>query len=208
MADALIRRTISVPLAPLSLHANYLAQGMDDFHQVTLRGHHRVDGFVGGGSFVDDASVLAAFDAFGHSPMVFDREAALGFTTGHRAPSTVAAAHETFRIAFASDNEGACAHTAGNDSQIAFLCAHGTFAGNEDFLAVVAFAGNIVVVAVDGLHTRGERAHFAGITHGFDDLFHHQVAIGAREILRPFDGFHIIVKVFSTFLEVSEVFVG
>ena len=48
----------------LTFHAYDLLQGMHYFDQVVLMFHHRVDVFVGGGQFIDNALVFPAFHAF------------------------------------------------------------------------------------------------------------------------------------------------
>ena len=51
---------------------------MDDVHEVALRGHDRVDGFVGGRGLVDHARVLAALDPRGGLLVVGQSEPPLG----------------------------------------------------------------------------------------------------------------------------------
>src|SRR5207245_10687881 len=89
----------SFPCSGSSLHTNDLAQRMDDFDQVPLRSHDRLDRLVGRGCFVDDLGVLALFDTFGHSRAVFNSQAALGLGPLHRAACTLAAAHDAYRCA-------------------------------------------------------------------------------------------------------------
>ena len=173
-----------------------------------MRGHDGFDGFVGGGSFVDDVLVFAALDAFGHANVIGDGEAALGFTTRHGASCAVGAAHERFGITFAADNVGASAHAPGDDAHVTKTGTDGTLPGDEDVAAVVFFAGDIVVVAVDGFEFGGERADFAGIADGGDDLAHHEIAIGAGKILSPFDGFDVIEEMLGAFGKVGKILVG
>src|SRR6187402_1104741 len=45
---------------PSALHAHYLAQGMDDLHEILLRRHHCLDGLVSRRRLVDHVLVLAA----------------------------------------------------------------------------------------------------------------------------------------------------
>src|SRR5579864_5670579 len=68
-----------------SLDANDLSQRVHNFHQVALRGHHGLNWLISRGRFVDDLSVLSAFDSCCHSLVVFDRKTPLRFGTGHRA---------------------------------------------------------------------------------------------------------------------------
>src|SRR6266446_2559661 len=179
----------------LSLDTNHLVQSVDVLHQIALRRHYRFDGLVGRGRFIDDLGVLTAFDARRHALVVFHGEPPLRFRAGHRAPGPVAAAHETLHVPFAAHNIGTRSHAAGNDAHVAFACAHRALACHQDVLAVVAVERYVVVVTIDGLQLRDEGPHFAGITDRANDLLHHQVAVPACKILRPFDGFHIIVEV-------------
>jgi hypothetical protein len=63
----------------LTLDADDLLQGMYDFDQIGLRGHHQVDRLVGGRRFVDHRFVLAALDAGGRLDMFGQRHALLRF---------------------------------------------------------------------------------------------------------------------------------
>ena len=51
---------------------------MNDFNEIALGGHDRVDVLVGAGGLIDDALVLAAFDAFGGRAVVLQGERLLG----------------------------------------------------------------------------------------------------------------------------------
>src|SRR5215472_2161299 len=137
--------------ADSSLHAHHLVQGMHNFHQVFLCGHDRLDRLVSRGRLVDDLGVLAAFYAFGHASVVLHREAAFCLRARHGAARAMAATHKAFRVALAANDERAGAHAAGNDTQVAFASPGRAFASDQNVLVVVAFAGHIVVVAVDGL---------------------------------------------------------
>src|SRR3954471_24312334 len=100
---------------------------MDDFDQVFLGCHYRVDGLVSGRCFVDNVSILTTFDTFGHTRMVLNTEAALGFASRHRATRAVAAAFEALRVAETPDDIRPCPHAAGNDSEFAPSGADGAF---------------------------------------------------------------------------------
>src|SRR5215469_14519782 len=123
--------------AESSFHAHHLVQGMHNFHQVLLCRHDRLDG-------------LAAFYAFGHSFVVHHRESAFGLRARHGAARAMVATHKAFRVALAANDERARSHAAGNDTQVAFASTDSAFASDQNVLVVVAFAGHIVVVAVDG----------------------------------------------------------
>src|SRR5208283_5071517 len=153
----------------LSLHAHHLPQRVHHLHQVRLRRHHSINGLIRRWRFVDYIRVLAAFHSFGHAPVIFHGEAPLGLAAGHRAPRAVAAAHETFRIAFPAHDIRLRSHAAGNYPHVSHLGAHGTFAGDKNVLAIVPLPRHIVVVAIDGLHVRGERPYFAGLAHRIND---------------------------------------
>src|SRR5256884_6682975 len=45
------------------------------------------------------------------------------------------------------------------------------------------------------------------ITYRIDDLVHHQVAVRARKVLRPFDGLDVIVKMLGAFRKIGEILV-
>src|SRR5256886_16321563 len=99
-----------------TFHTNHLAERVDDFHEITLRGHHCLDGLVSRRRFVDDVSILAALHARGHSLVVFHAESPLRFGTGHDPPGAVAAAQEALHVALATHDIGTRSHAAGNDS--------------------------------------------------------------------------------------------
>src|SRR2546429_305196 len=133
---------------------------MHNFHQVLLCGHDRLDGLVSGGRFVNDLGVLAAFYAFGHALVVLHREAALRLRARHGAARAVAATHKAFRVAFAANDVRAGSHAAGNDTHVAFASTDSAFASDQNVLVVMAFAGHIVVVAVeDRKSTRLNSSH-------------------------------------------------
>jgi hypothetical protein len=111
----------------------------------------------------------------------------------------VAAAHEAFRVAFATNDVRTRPHAPGDDAHIAFAGANGTFARHQDVLSIVALARHIVVVAIDRLQPRKERAHFAGTSHRVNHLLHHQIAVRPREVLRPLYGFDVIFEVLRAF---------
>src|SRR5215831_16064470 len=86
-------------LSGLALHAHNLAECVYHIHQIALRFHHSVDRLVRHRRFVDDVRVLTALDAGGCLRMVVEREAALRFRTRHGTSSSMATAHEAFRVA-------------------------------------------------------------------------------------------------------------
>src|SRR5207302_11030420 len=110
----------------------------------------------------------------------FHGEAALGFRAGHCAARSVAAAHEAFRISFAPNDVRARSHAPRNNAHVALASADSALTCDQNVLVVVAFAGYIVVMAVDGLQLANERAHFAASTHRANNLLHHQIAVAAR----------------------------
>src|SRR5215469_16044079 len=140
-------RPIAAGRRTLSFHTHNLAKRVHDFDQIGLRSHYRVNRLIGRRGLVNDVRILSTFDAGRHAPVVFDRKSAFGLAAGHGAAGTVAAAHEALGMAFAADDVGTGAHAAD-------LRAHGTLAGDENVLAVVALARDVVVMAVDGLHVR------------------------------------------------------
>src|SRR5438477_7089507 len=87
------------PSPCLPLDAHYLAQRVYHVYQVTLRFHHRVNGLVRHRRLVDDVRILTALDAGSCLGVIVEREAALRFRTRHGASSSMATAHEAFRIA-------------------------------------------------------------------------------------------------------------
>src|SRR5215813_6863831 len=103
---------------------------MDDFDEVLLRFHDRVNGLVGHGSFVDYVFILAALDALRGGNVVCHGEAPLGLSARHRAPRAVAATVKTLRVSLAAHDVRARAHAAGNDSHIAFAGAYCALAGD------------------------------------------------------------------------------
>src|SRR6516225_856264 len=191
----------------LSFHTHNLAKRVDDFDQIGLRSHYRVNRLIGRRGLVNDVRILSTFDASRHAPVVFDRKSAFGLAAGHGAAGTVAAAHEALGMAFAADDVGTGAHAAGNDAHVADLRAHSTLAGDENVLAVVALARHVVVLAVDGLHVRRKGPYPAGIADRFDDLADHEVAIDARKVLSPFDRLDVIPEMFGVLWEIRQVLV-
>src|SRR5207244_13558388 len=102
--------------------------------------------------------------AFGNVLEVIHREAALRLRERHGAARAVAATHKAFRVAFAANDVRAGSHAAGNDTHVAFASTDSAFASDQNVLVVMAFAGHIVVVAVDGLQLGNQRAHLTRIT--------------------------------------------
>src|SRR6516225_4867809 len=201
-------RRIATGRSPLSFNADNLVKGVDDFDEVGLCSHDRVNGLIGCRRLVNDVGILAAFDAGRHTDVVFDSETALGFAAGHGSAGAVTAALEALGIAFATDDVGTGTHAAGNNAHVADLRAHRTFASNENVLAVVVLACDVVVMAVDGLHVGGKGSHFTGSADRFDDLAHHEIAIDAGEVLSPFDRFDVIAEMFGVLRKVCQILVG
>jgi len=56
--------------ALLPLDADDLPQCVDDFDEVSLRGHDGVDVFVSAGCLIEDAFVLAALDMRGRASVI------------------------------------------------------------------------------------------------------------------------------------------
>ncbi len=69
------------------------------------------------------------------------------------------------------------------------------------------FAADVVVMTVDGLHVRLKRGNQFRITNGANDALHHQIAIGPRVILRPFDRFKIILEVIGVLRKIRQVLI-
>src|SRR6516225_2565098 len=109
-------RRIATGRSPLSFNADNLVKGVDDFDEIGLGGHNRVNGLIGCRRLVNDVRILAAFDTGGHTDVVFDSETALGFAAGHGSAGAVTAAHEALGIAFATDDVGTGTHAAGNNA--------------------------------------------------------------------------------------------
>src|SRR5215472_3573159 len=172
---------------------------MNDLHQVRLGGHHRLDGLVGGRSFVDYVGIFPALYTCCHAHVVLNREATLGFAARHSTTGAVAAAHEAFHVSFAADDIGTRSHASRNDTHISFTGTHCAFACNQNVLAEVTFTRNVIVVTVDRFQFGDERAHFPRAAYCGDNLLHHQMAIPACKILSPFDGFDIVIKVLRSF---------
>src|SRR6516165_3929347 len=116
--------------SPLSFHAHDLAKGVDDFDQIGLGSHYRVDRLVGRRGLVNDVGILSTFDAGRQADVVFDRESPFGLAAGHGAPGTVAATHEALGIAFAANDVGTGTHAAGNDAHITDLRANRALASD------------------------------------------------------------------------------
>src|SRR5215472_14977693 len=96
-------------------------------------------------------------------------------------------------------------HAARDNSHISLARTNRTLSRNEHVLAEVRLACYIVVVAVDALHFRGKCRHKFATAHRAHDLAHHQIAIGASEILRPLNRFDVVVEVLRVLWEVREI---
>src|SRR6266478_7003010 len=124
-------------LSRLPFDTHDLTQRVHHVHQIALRLHHCVDGLVRHRCFVDDVRILTAFHARSCLGVVVESESALGFRTRHGASSSMATAHETFRIALAAYDVRTRSHAAGNNSHVALTRTHCTFTRDEHVLAVV-----------------------------------------------------------------------
>ncbi len=123
---------------------------MDDLNQIRLSGPNGFNRFIRCWRLINYVGVFPALHASRHAHVVLDREATLGFSRRHGATRPVAAAHEAIHVALAADDVGTSSQTSRNDTHIAFAGSDCAFACNESVLAVVPFAGHIIVVAVDG----------------------------------------------------------
>jgi hypothetical protein len=90
---------------------------VDDFDQVLLRFHHRIDVLVGHRDLADDGLVLAALDAFGRPDLVLYCEQLLRLGAAHDATRTMAAALEALGAAQAAHDVATRTHAAGDDAQ-------------------------------------------------------------------------------------------
>src|SRR6185295_9463156 len=140
-----------------ALDADDLAQRVDDFHEIPLRRHDRVDRLVGPRGLVDDVRVLPALDARGCRRVVGQREAPLRLIARHGPTGAVAAALVALGIPAPADDVRARAHASRDDAEIASAGAHGALAGEVHLPPAVALARHVVVVAVDRSRLHLER---------------------------------------------------
>src|SRR6185369_377930 len=133
----------------LSLDADYLLDLGDNFDQVFLVLHHRLDRLVSAWNLVQYADVFATFNTRSLALKIVFREMTLGLSSGHLATRTVRAGIETLRQAASLNDERLRAHRSGNDAVHVSAGVDCALAGDENFLAVVFFERNVVVVTVD-----------------------------------------------------------
>src|SRR5262249_20727263 len=145
---------------------------------------HRVNRLIRCRSFIDHIFVLPALHAFGHPLVILYCELAFGLIARHRPSGSMTATTEALRVTFAANDKGTRAHTARNDSHIAFARPNRTLASDQNILTEMRFASHVVVVTVDGLQLRGEWRHLSRIPDRRGDLLHHQMPIPARVVLR------------------------
>src|SRR5512134_4038157 len=187
-------------------HADDLLKGMDDLDKVRLVRHYLVDRLVGRRDLVDDAFVLAADDTARLLFQIFQIEFLVGGIPAHEAAGTVRAGVEALRRALAAHDIAASAHAAGDDAELARAGADRSLAREPDRFAVVLFALDVIVVAVDRRARYFERRQMAA--HGVQNQLHHFLAVGARVVLRPADRLDVVVEVLRVLREVGEVRVG
>ena len=159
----------------LPFHADHLPERMDDFHEIGLRRHHRVNRLVRCRSFVDHILILPALDAFRHPHVILYCKSALGFIARHGPPCAMAATTEALRVSFAANDIRTRTHTAWDDPHIAIARPNGALARDQDVLTEMRLARHVIVVTVDCLQLRIEGQHLARIPDGCDDLLHHQM---------------------------------
>src|SRR5260370_13234819 len=142
-------------LSRLPFDTHDLTQRVHHVHQIALSLHHCVDGLVGHRRFVDDIRVLTALHSRSCLRMVVEREATLGLRERHGASSSLATAHETFRIALATHDVRTRSHAARNDPHVSLTSAYSALAGDEHVLAIMVLPGHIVVLAAPDFHMQG-----------------------------------------------------
>src|SRR5919197_194309 len=191
--------------SPLDTHD--LVEGVHDLDEVTLRLHHRVDRLVGSRRLVDDVGILPALDARGGGLMIRQGEAPLRLAARHGATGAVAATLVAFRAPAPAHDVGARAHASRDDAEVARSCAHGALACDEDFASAVALARHVIMVAVHRRHAGLEGRDPRYRPHGLHDSLHHEPAVRHRIVLGPADGFHVLLEVRRTFLEIREILV-
>ena len=121
---------------------------MDHLHQVGLGRHDGVDVLVGHRRFVDDAGVLAALHPLRRLAVIGQGEGLAGLRARHGPPGAVGAGAEAVCRALAADDEGARAHRAGNDPQLALAGRDRALPGQPDIGAEMVFLLHVIVVAV------------------------------------------------------------
>src|SRR5262245_15416498 len=126
----------AVPTGAVStLDADDAPQGVDDFHQIHLRGHDSIDVLVRHGRFIDDACILAAFDTRRCCGMLVDGKPAFGLAARHATAGAMGARLKAFRVALAAHDIGFGAHRTGNDAKVPGTRPHRTLASDPDGLA-------------------------------------------------------------------------
>ena len=98
------------------------------------------------------------------------------------------------------------AHRAGDDAELAAAGVHRALARHPDARAEVLLGGDVVVVAVDGDLAGGEVGERAA--QHVEHARHHQLAVGARERLRPADRLDVVGEQVGAFRQPGEVAVG
>lgn len=165
---------------------------MNDLDEIILCGKDCSEVLVCSRALIENALVLSALNPFSGPCMIFEGDYLMRLPTGHAPAGTMRTATEAIRIALPADDEGAGAHGAGNDTQIAHTSPHGTLAGHPDVLAEVVLALDVVVVAVDGGLAQKERRQ--DITQRLERQRHHLLAVLPREVLSPRHRFAVVVK--------------
>src|SRR5207244_2874974 len=130
----------------------------------------------------------------------------LRLVPAHAAPGSVGAGEEGLGIALATDDVGARAHAARDDSELSFPRADGTLARNIDAFPVVFLLLHIVVMAVDRLASDFERRKLA--TKHIKDQLQHFASVRERVVLRPAYRFDVVVEGPRALGEPGEVAVG
>eukprot|EP00754_Rhynchopus_humris_P044062 Rhum_TRINITY_DN3760_c0_g1::Rhum_TRINITY_DN3760_c0_g1_i1::g.11956::m.11956 len=192
----------------LALHANNLLQTSHHLDEVGLCVDHLRNGLVRHGCLVEHILVLPALDALCGRHVLLDRERAPRLHTRHLASGAVRARAKALAVALAAHDVAVGAHAARDDAQLPLRRTHGALARDVHVLAEVVLLLHVVVVAVDGAADRlkGWDALCAAecVEHGL----HHELAVLLRVLLRPADGFDVVVEVVAAFADVGEVLVG
>ncbi|ABV17575.1 hypothetical protein EcE24377A_3897 [Escherichia coli O139:H28 str. E24377A] len=196
------------PFHHLSFYAHHLTQGIDNFHQIALCRHHRINIFIRHRDFVDHFGIFTAFHMRGGTNLIFHAEQFFRFSTAHYPPGTVAARTERLFISQPTDDKAFRSHRTGNNSILTSTRRHRAFTRHVDLFAKVLFFLHIVVVTVDLFHRQRLLLSYRFLRNALQRcyyVFHHCIAVKAGKKLRPGHRFQVIIKVFRTFHKVRQI---
>src|SRR5438270_10444018 len=155
---------------------------MDDLHQVALLLHHLANVLVSSWNLVDDAPVLAAFDALRLLAKVLHAVAPFRLAAAHPPSRAMRGALEALPVPQPADDVRAGPHRARDDAQLAFARPDRSLARDKYFLPEVHLLGDVVVVAV---HRLGEADVWPETQQHVFIEPEHRLAVPPRVTLRP-----------------------